>query len=69
MSKIGLVFILFIISTVSAQLYIPADPFDLLFTEQKIMMGGDDPGSLMVRPVIPHIKQSKDLWSLKVKNE
>ncbi|MBU0529424.1 capsule assembly Wzi family protein [bacterium] len=68
-SKIGLVLIVFIISTVSAQLYIPADPADLLFTEQKIMMGGDDPGSLMVKPVIPHIKQSKDLWSLKVKNE
>ena len=67
--KIRLVSILFIISSVSAQLYIPADPFDLLFTEQKIMMGGDDPGSLMIRPVIPPIKQSKREWSLKVRNE
>lgn len=61
--------IMLIISSVSAQLYIPADPFDLLFTEQKIMMGGDDPGSLMMRPVIPPLKQSKEVWSLKVRNE
>ena len=67
--KIRLVLILFIISSVSAQLYIPADPIDLLFTEQKIMMGGDDPGSLMIRPVIPPIKQSKNVWSIKVRNE
>lgn len=61
--------IMLIISSVSAQLYIQADPFDLLFTEQKIMMGGDDPGPLMMRPVIPPLKQSKEVWSLKVRNE
>jgi len=68
-SKIGLVLILFNLSTVSAQLYIPADPFDLLFTEQKIIMGGNNPGSLMIRPVIPPIKQSKNAWSLKARSE
>jgi hypothetical protein len=61
--------ILFLLSSLSAQLYIPADPFDLLFTEQKIMMGGNDPGSLMIRPIIPPVTQSKNVWSLKVKNE
>ena len=67
--KMRLVSILLIISSVSAQLYIPADPFDLLFTEQKIMMGGDDPGSLMIRPVVLPVKQLKSTWSLKVRNE
>ena len=61
--------ILLIISSISAQLYIPADPFDLLFTEQKIMMGGYDPGSLMIRPVMLPTKQSKHAWSIKVRNE
>jgi hypothetical protein len=67
--KIRLVSILFIISSVSAQLYIPANPIDVQFTEQKILMGGDDPGSLMIRPVILPIKQSEGVWSLKVRNE
>lgn len=67
--KMRLVSILFIISSVSAQLYIPADPINLLFTEQKVMMGGDNPGSLMIRPVVLQVKQLKDVWSLKVRNE
>ena len=61
--------LLFFISSLYAQLYIPADPFDLLFTEQKIMMGGNDPGSLMIRPIVSPNKQSKGVWSLKVRNE
>jgi hypothetical protein len=64
-----LALLLLIISFLSAQLYIPADPFDLLFTEQKIMMGGVDPGSLMIRPIMPQIKQSKGIWSLKARND
>ncbi|MEE9572978.1 MAG: capsule assembly Wzi family protein, partial [Candidatus Neomarinimicrobiota bacterium] len=67
--KMRLALVLFIINSLSAQLYIPADSFDLLFTEQKIMMGGDDHGSLMIRPVIPQIKQSRGVWSLKLRNE
>jgi hypothetical protein len=67
--KIRLSLIILIISSVSAQLYIPADPFDLLFTEQKIMMGGDDPGSLMIRPVMLPTIQSNHAWSLKIRNE
>ncbi len=67
--KILFLIAFFLISSVSAQLYIPADPFDLLFTEQKIMMGGIDHGSLMIRPVIPSFNQSNDSWSLKVRNE
>ncbi len=61
--------ILFLISSLLGQLYIPADPIDLLFTEQKIMMGGDNPGSLMIRPIMLPGKQSKHSWSLKVRNE
>ena len=68
-SMIRLSFIFTIVSSISAQLYIPADPFDLLFTEQKIIMGGDHYGSLMIRPVILPNKQKKHAWSLKVRNE
>ena len=67
--KARLASILLIIGSLTAQIYVPADPIDLLFTEQKIMMGGDDPGSLMIRPVIPPINQSKGIWSLKVRND
>ena len=67
--KIRLVSLLIIAGPIYAQIYIPADPFDLLFTEQKIMLGGDDPGSLMIRPVIITKDQLKDVWSLKVRNE
>ena len=67
--KIRLAVTIVIIGSVSAQLYIPADPFDILFTEQKIMMGGDDPGSLMIRPIILTENQLKKSWSLKVRNE
>jgi len=51
-----------------AQVYIPADPQDLLFTEQKIMVGGEDPGSLMIRPLaLP--QSNANVWSLKVRSE
>lgn len=67
--KLRLAALFIIVGAISAQIYIPADPFDLLFTEQKIMVGGDDPGSLMIRPVIIPQDQLKDVWSLKVRNE
>ena len=67
--KIRLAIILIVVGSISAQIYIPADPFDLLFTEQKIMVGGDDPGSLMIRPVIWPPNKSRGAWSLKVRNE
>ena len=67
--KQRLAVLIIIVGSISAQIYIPADPFDLLFTEQKIMLGGGDPGSLMIRPVIIPKDQLKDVWSLKVRNE
>jgi len=67
--KIQLATLFVIVGSISAQIYIPADPFDLFFTEQKIMVGGDDPGSLMIRPVIKQNDQLTDVWSLKVRNE
>jgi len=66
-SRLAALFI--IVGSISAQIYIPADPFDLLFTEQKIMVGGNNPGSLMIRPVIVPDDQLKDRWSLKIRNE
>jgi len=57
-----------IIGTVSAQLYVPADPFDLLFTEQKIMMGGEDYGSLMIRPIVLPQRKNNN-WSLKFRSD
>ena len=50
-------------------MYIPADPADLLFAEEKIMVGGEDPGSLMVRPVVPVSTKSTSPWSLRIRNE
>ena len=69
LQKMRLSLILLLINLGYAQLYIPADPFDLLFAEQKIMMGGNDPGSLMIRPIISPITQFNNLWSLKIRNE
>ena len=69
LSNKRLIILCFFINSVCAQLYVPADPFDLLFTEQKIMMGGDEPGSLLFRPIISPIAQKTNAWSLKVRNE
>ena len=69
LSNKRLIILCFIINSVSAQLYIPADPFDLLFTEQKVMMRGDDPGSLMIRPIVLSPKETNHNWSVKVRNE
>lgn len=52
----------------SAQSYIPADPFDLLFTEQKIMMGGKDFGSLMIRSIVLQ-NEKNNSWSLKMRSD
>ena len=54
--------------TASAQLYVPADPYDILFTEQKIMMGGEDFGSLIIRPIILP-QERKNNWSLKLRSD
>jgi hypothetical protein len=69
LSNKRLIILCFIINLVYAQLYIPADPFDLLFIEQKIMMGGNDPGSLMIRPIVLSPKETNHNWSFKVRNE
>ena len=67
--RLKILLILFVVSFSSAQLYIPADPFDLIFIEKKIMMGGDDIGSLMIRPIVfPH-EQNTNRWSLKFRSD
>jgi len=63
------IFFLIAATFANAQLYIPADPIDLLFTEEKIMVGGQDPGSLMIRPVIPIANKAAGSWLFKIKNE
>ena len=57
------------ISIISAQIYIPADPFDILFFEKKIIFGKEPPIALLLRPVFISGNQSKSKWSLKVRNE
>lgn len=63
------ILILLLVSTLLGQVYIPADPYDILFVEQKIMMGGEDPGSLMIRPLILPNTQNNNVWSLKFRSE
>lgn len=62
-------FILCFINVAHTQLYIPADPSDLLFTEQKVMMGGDDVGLLMIRPIVMPFKSDKIQWYLKIRTD
>lgn len=61
--------ILAIFGSIYGQSYIPADPHDLLFTEQKIIMGGENLGPLMIRPLILPFEQAGNRWSLKFQSD
>ena len=67
--NVKIIFVLFAVSVASSQLYIPADPYDLIFTEQKVMMGGDDTGSLMIRPILLPLAKDQNRWSLKFRSD
>ena len=64
-----LIFLFLFINIIFAQLYIPAEPFNIMSIEEKTMMGGEDPGSLIIRPIIPQYINKKHLWSLKFRSE
>jgi hypothetical protein len=40
-----------IIGAVVAQLYIPADPFNLLYVEKNMFLSDKNPRTLMIRPL------------------
>ena len=51
-----------------AQLYVPADPFNLLFTEKNMFLNDDRPGTFIFRPMFNSTK-SKSIWELKIRSE
>lgn len=65
---ITIFFIFLIIGRIYCQIYIPADPYNLLFTEQKILSSDDNPIPLMIRPVFRSVDMNNS-WSLKVRSE
>ncbi len=60
--------IYYLICILTAQTYIPADPFNLLFTEKNIFLENKKPGSLIIRPLFEPV-ESNSMWLLKVRNE
>jgi hypothetical protein len=57
-----------IIGAVVAQLYIPADPFNLLYVEKNMFLSDKNPRTLMIRPLF-NIAKTNNQWSLKVRSE
>ncbi len=54
--------------TLVAQIYIPADPFNLLYAEKKVLLGHNRYGTLTIRPLFKPVG-SNSAWSLKVRSE
>ncbi len=65
---IKIFFIFIIVGRIYCQIYIPADPYNLLLTEKKILSSDDNPIPLMTRPVFRSIDMNNN-WSLKVRSE
>lgn len=61
-------FIFLIIGQVYSQIYIPADPYNLLLTEKNMLSGNDKPLALITRPIFRSVDM-KNNWSLKVRSE
>lgn len=61
-------FIFLITGQVYCQIYIPADPYNLLLTEKKRLSSNADPAALIIRPVFRPVDMSNN-WSLKVRSE
>ncbi len=51
-----------------AQVYISADPFNLLYTEKKILLDNNSHRTLIIRPLFKRV-ESNYIWSLKVRSE
>ena len=61
-------FIFLIIGQVYCQIYILADPYNLLLTEKSILSSNDDPVALITRPIFRPVDMNNN-WSLKVRSE
>lgn len=51
-----------------SQIYIPADPFNLLYAEKEVLLGHNRYGTLTIRPLFKPAG-SNSAWSLKVRSE
>lgn len=56
-------------SMIYTQVYIPADPFNILFTEKKIMESRNFPGSLLIRPLFMLDKDLQSKWIINYRSE
>lgn len=61
-------FILLISGQIYCQIYIPADPYNLLLTEKKMLDKNSDPIPLITRPVFRSVDMHNN-WSLRVRSE
>lgn len=55
-------------SIVLSQIYIPADPYNLLLTEKKMLSSNTDPVTLITRPLFRPVDMNNN-WSLKARSE
>ncbi|MEE9168054.1 MAG: capsule assembly Wzi family protein [Candidatus Neomarinimicrobiota bacterium] len=53
----------------SAQRYIPADPFDLMFYEKSYFHNGEDNGSLILRPYFKKYHNRGNNWNVTLRSE
>ncbi|NHZ87031.1 MAG: hypothetical protein GWP19_14360 [Planctomycetia bacterium] len=67
-SWIVFIVLCYIKSTLIAQIYIPADPFNLLYIEKKILSDSSGYSTLMMRPVF-NSSEIKNEWSIKLRSE
>jgi hypothetical protein len=66
---IKITLVAFFANILYSQVYVPADPFNLLFTEKEIMDNNNYPGSLMIRPLFIHDNNLSSKWNLNYRSE
>lgn len=59
----------FFINIIYTQVYIPADPFNILLIEKKIMESRNYPGSLMIRPLFLYDKDLQNKLFINYRSE
>ena len=62
------IFIFIIIEQIYSQIYIPADPYDLLFIEKKLLTNTKNPTTLITRPFFRPFDKNNN-WSLRARSE
>jgi hypothetical protein len=60
---------LVILCSAKAQVYIPAEPLDILTSEQSYFLGHDDPKPLLLRPHFDHDRSPYGTWSFRWRSE